>query len=144
MGAIDTANAMLDKALCGFYAAQSPSAVTIELPLPGDKWEAFPLSEGAPVWWKREPFEGGQAVRFMSSGAAKMGAHFHDFAEEITQVSGTLIMDCNRRIVRLGPGDKHVSKPHEYHAATYGPSGGETVCQWPGMICEKIPCKVIS
>lgn len=103
-----------------------------EIALPGVDYETFGLSTGEKVEWRSEACENGRKVRFLVSGPAEIGFHFHLHVEVNSSVRGTLIYETSDKVVHLQPGEHYSCEADEIHKASFeGP--GEATCFWPEL-----------
>ena len=106
-----------------------PQATTVHLRIPGTQWEEFPLSQGAPVFWRREPTTRGRLVRFRAFGPCSMGPHFHDTPEVIIADKGVINITVNGLPRTLIPGETYTAQSHELHGARLD-GAGEALAHW--------------
>lgn len=120
------------EAMAKAIATYRPQATTIHLTLPGTDYEPFPLSTGAPVWWKSEPVSHGRMVRFRAQGPAQIGLHYHDVPESIACAEGVLFYTLNGTARCLVRGDAITAQPHEIHSAEFK-EPGEALAHWTDL-----------
>ena len=114
-----------------------PQAKTVTLKIPGPGWEEFPLSVGAPVFWRREKTTRGRLVRFRAFGPCSMGPHFHDTPEVIIADKGVINITVNGSPRTLVPGETYTAQRHELHSAQLN-GVGEALAHWTDQETDQI------
>ena len=125
------------EAMAKAIATYRPQAKTIQLELPGEFYEEFPLSMGDPVWWKSEPVSHGRMVRFKANGPASIGLHYHDVPEVITAAVGVLYYSVGGAARALIPGETFTAQPHELHSAEFK-APGEALAHWTDLDSDRL------
>lgn len=104
--------------------------------LPGVDYEEFKWSTGSLVEWKSEYCERGRQVRYRVTGPCEMGFHFHEIAEIMFGVAGTLFLEIGDITVELNAGDTFTAAADAVHAARFEKTSvfpGEVVVHWPDL-----------
>lgn len=125
------------EALQTALATYRSQATTLTLRIPGKDWEEFPLSQGAPVFWRREPTTRGRLVRFRAFGASSIGPHFHDTPEVVIADKGIIHLSINGVERTLLPGETYTAQSHVLHGARLdGP--GEALAHWTDQNTDEL------
>jgi quercetin dioxygenase-like cupin family protein len=116
---------------------------SLTVPLPGDEYECFTLSEGAFTEWKSIPCEVGKAVMFRATGETAMRSHKHESPEVLIVHSGELVVRIGGVPTTLKAGDTITTQPGEEHSAHYK-GKGECLCFWPAVSGSSLTIDVLA
>jgi quercetin dioxygenase-like cupin family protein len=115
----------------------STDPVMFPVKLPGDTYEVFGLSEGSKVYWKSEFTTKGRAARFLVEGKCSMGFHFHQVAEILSGVRGTLFYESGEQTVEITPGITFTTPADTVHSARFD-APGEVMVHWPDQQTDEL------
>lgn len=116
---------------------------SITVPLPGEEFERFMLSEGAFCEWKSLQCPAGKTVLFKAHGPTAMASHKHTSPEILIALSGELVVRIAGVPYTLKAGDTITTQPGQEHSAHYL-TAGECLCIWPGMKEEALTIDILA